>query len=103
LERKMNRLFNLLSAVLAFSILAAILVLALTPAPVEAGPPSLSWIAVTNVLEDITFPATRKGAKGFCGVTIPEVTNVSAFIGHEGEKIEHIYKADAHHPHDICK
>lgn len=96
LGEKMMKLYKLLSVVLASSFVVAILVLALTPAPVEAkGPPTISWDVRTDsgyfAYGDLL--ATRQLAKTFCGVywnKDPDQGNI-IYISKEGRD------------HNICR
>lgn len=92
----MKKLNKCLSAVLALSFVAAILVLALTPAPVEAGAPTISWIVRTDSGFYGSLLATRKMAKCFCGVeyldrSVNEYKGTIIYISKEGKD------------HNICR
>lgn len=92
----MKKLNKYLSAVLALSFVAAILVLALKPAPVEAGPPTISWIVRTESGFQGSLLATRKMAKSFCGVNFLD-RSVNEYKG----TVIYISKEDK--DHNICR
>jgi len=93
----MEKLYKLLSAGLAFSFVVAILVLALTPAPVEAGPPVITWTAKTYEGSTFDIMTTRKVAKYFCGVPLGDKPKPE----YKGETI--IYMSKQGTNHNICR
>ena len=75
----MKKLYAILSAVLAFSFVVAILVLALTPVPVEARGGYFDWYYETDQGFSDTFTNTRKWAKDACGAPVYDFSG--AYLG----------------------